>query len=245
MLGLPSDDIDIALSNMQGATFAELCQAHLKKHDPAAKTANIHEIKTNPDKSKHLATATMKLEGYMCDMVNLRAETYSDTSRIPEIRFGAPLEDAQRRDLTINALFYNLHTEAVEDWTEMGMEDLLHGIIRTPIEPVQTFLDDPLRMLRVIRFASRFKFKIETHVLEALQAAKVKAALANAEKISRERIGVEVAKMLTSKSPLYALELLLETSLLSTIFNLPESIWQKTLDRATHLLRSLSHLLFV
>jgi tRNA nucleotidyltransferase (CCA-adding enzyme) len=75
---------------------------------------------------------------------------------VPDVKIGTPLEDALRRDLTINSLFYNINKKEVEDFTGKGIEDLKHGIIRTPLDPLQTFLDDPLRILRTIRFATRF-----------------------------------------------------------------------------------------
>ena len=71
---------------------------------------------------------------------------------------GTPTEDALRRDLCFNALFYNINEGKVEDFTGKGVEDLRNGVCRTPLEPVQTFLDDPLRVVRTIRFANRFNF---------------------------------------------------------------------------------------
>ena len=103
----------------------------------------------------------------MIDLVNLRNETYTEESRVPTIGIGTPTEDAYRRDLTINSLFYNINDEKVEDFTEMGISDLREGIVRTPLEPLQTFLDDPLRVLRTIRFANRFEFKIVDDIIEA------------------------------------------------------------------------------
>lgn len=67
-------------------------------------------------------------------------------TRIPEVRLGTALEDAQRRDFTINALFYNINERAIEDFTGQGLTDLMAGIIRTPISPYITFKDDPLRV---------------------------------------------------------------------------------------------------
>jgi tRNA nucleotidyltransferase (CCA-adding enzyme) len=95
------------------------------------------------------------------DLVNLRKEEYALDSRIPTVAFGTPLEDALRRDLTINALFYNINTGQVEDYTEHGIEDLKAGRIRTPLNPEQTFKDDPLRILRVFRFAARYNFSCD------------------------------------------------------------------------------------
>lgn len=87
--------------------------------------------------------------------------------------FGTPTEDAFRRDITINALFYNINTEQVEDFTGMGLKDLERGIARTPLDPYQTFTDDPLRILRVIRFASRFEYKVEDSIWATVQRADV------------------------------------------------------------------------
>ena len=75
----------------------------------------------NPDKSKHLETARLKIYGEWIDLVNLRAEEYANTSRVPIISIGTPTEDAFRRDLTINALFYNMIDGTVEDFTQMGL----------------------------------------------------------------------------------------------------------------------------
>lgn len=103
------------------------------------------------------------------DLVNLRKEEYAEDSRIPVMEFGTPEEDALRRDLTINALFYNINEDKVEDFTKMGIEDLKNGFIRTPLEPYTTFKDDPLRILRVFRFASRYSFKCDPEIIECVK----------------------------------------------------------------------------
>lgn len=102
---------------------------------------SIGVIAANPDQSKHLETATLRVHGEKLDCVNLRSEHYSDESRIPVIEMGTPLQDAERRDFTINSLFYNLNTGQVEDFTGKGLRDLEAGIIRTPLDPRTTFLD--------------------------------------------------------------------------------------------------------
>lgn len=150
-------------------------------------------IETNPEQSKHLETARVKIHGLQIDLVNLRSETYSQTSRVPQMEFGSPSEDAHRRDLTINSLFYNVDTSQVEDFTGKGMKDLEKGWIRTPLPPLETFLDDPLRVLRAIRFAARFSFCLDPELKEAIKKAEVQQALQT--KISRERIGTEIDGM--------------------------------------------------
>ena len=86
--------------------------------------------------SKHLETATIKVEGQWIDLVNLRNEEYSQDSRVPTMQIGTPSEDAYRRDLTINSLFYNINEEKVEDFTGHGIADLRAGVCRTPLEPL-------------------------------------------------------------------------------------------------------------
>jgi tRNA nucleotidyltransferase (CCA-adding enzyme) len=106
------------------------------------------------------------------------------------MQFGTPFQDALRRDLTINALFYNINEQRVEDFTGKGLEDLKEGIIRTPLEPRTTFIDDPLRVMRAIRFGTRFGYRFDADLVRAAQLADVKDALMS--KVSRERIGQEL-----------------------------------------------------
>ena len=130
ILGRPSDDIDIAVDSMSGFEFATLLDEYLKKK-PEKTNSKVTRIKANPDQSKHLETATMRIMGRDIDFVHLRTEEYTDSSRIPIIKVGTAQEDAYRRDLTINALFYNINEDVVEDFTGKGLEDLRAGTIRT------------------------------------------------------------------------------------------------------------------
>lgn len=187
-LGKPSHDIDIAIDNMSGSAFGQLVLDWMREHNIDTKGMSV--VKANPDQSKHLETAMINILGMPIDFVNLRKETYSDT-RIPTIEPGSPEEDASRRDLTINALFYNLNTSEVEDFTGKGLEDLKNGVIRTPIDSVQTFLDDPLRILRSIRMATKFNFELSPELIEAAKNPAVQEAFRN--KISPERIWKELA----------------------------------------------------
>ena len=199
LLGLSSKDVDVAINNMTGSEFGSL----LKQFVELPEARDIYEqdilgrlakIEANPEKSKHLETATTKILGLDVDLVNLRKEKYSDDSRNPTVEFGTPEEDAFRRDSTINALFYNLQTSEVEDFTGRGFQDLQRKIIKTPLAPLQTFKDDPLRVLRSIRFASRLMYEIAPEDEMAIKDCTIKAALRL--KITRERVRVEVLKML-------------------------------------------------
>jgi len=187
--------------------------------DKSKVVGGLHKIQANPEKSKHLETVTTRILGLDIDLVNLRKETYSEDSRNPQMEFGTPEEDALRRDATVNAMFYNLNTQTIEDFTGKGHDDMKAKIIRTPLEPYQTFKDDPLRVLRLIRFASRLGYIIEPSAEESMKDPEIKDALQ--AKISRERVGVELEKMLRGPDPYGALVLVDRLTLYSTIFSDP------------------------
>eukprot|EP00189_Rhodosorus_marinus_P009958 CAMPEP_0184744742 /NCGR_PEP_ID=MMETSP0315-20130426/7439_1 /TAXON_ID=101924 /ORGANISM="Rhodosorus marinus, Strain UTEX LB 2760" /LENGTH=482 /DNA_ID=CAMNT_0027216557 /DNA_START=372 /DNA_END=1820 /DNA_ORIENTATION=- len=211
-------DIDIALDDISGKDFAHIVEEHLEK---SLEHSSVAVFLKNPDKSKHLETARIKIFDVWIDLVNLRTETYADSSRVPEIVLGTAEEDALRRDLTINALFYNINDGVVEDLTSLGLTDLREGIIRTPLQPRTTFLDDPLRALRAVRFAGKLGFKVNPDVIEACRLPEVRSALET--KVSKERIGIEVDKMLRSASPLTCVNLLRDLSLFPSVF-LPDEM---------------------
>lgn len=218
LLGQKSHDLDIAINVMSGEEFATGLNEYLSQHVDkyGIQPHNIHKIDKNPEKSKHLETATTKLFGLEVDFVNLRSEEYTEDSRIPTTEFGTPEEDALRRDATLNALFYNIQLDEVEDFTKRGLQDLCDGVLRTPLPARQTFLDDPLRVLRLIRFASRFNFNIESSVLKEMHDSEINEAFKN--KISRERIGVEMEKILVGPNPILGLNLIQRTHLENVIF---------------------------
>ena len=199
LLGSTSKDIDISISSMTGYNFGLLMKAFLESSGEHAKydrhiVGGLAKIEANPEKSKHLETVTTKILDLDIDIVNLRKEKYSDDSRNPIMEFGTPEEDANRRDATVNALFYNLQTSEVEDFTGRGLQDMERKVIKTPLSPYQTFKDDPLRILRAIRFASRLGYRIDSTDEQAMSDESIKDALRL--KISRERVGIEVVKML-------------------------------------------------
>ena len=113
-------DIDIAIDDMSGVAFARKFANFTLKASGLKIELGI--IQSNPEKSKHLETAAFQLGKYSIDIVNLRTERYTEESRIPEIQIGTPSEDAYRRDLTINALFYNVNEDIVEDFTGLGLQ---------------------------------------------------------------------------------------------------------------------------
>lgn len=204
LLNHPSKDIDVAISNMTGSEFGSLMKQFVELPEVRDKyeqdiLGRLARIEANPEKSKHLETATMKVLGFDIDLVNLRKETYTNDSRNPTVEFGSPEEDALRRDSTINALFYNLQTSEVEDFTGRGFQDMERKIIKTPLAPLQTFRDDPLRVLRSIRFASRLMYEIAPEDEMAMRDRTIRAALRL--KITRDRVRVEILKMLGWPEP--------------------------------------------
>ena len=234
LLGTGSQDIDVSINKMTGLQFGTKLKEYLEdrenlsKHisgDDNPETAekslcgNLHKIAANPEKSKHLETVTIRILGLDVDLVNLRKETYTEQSRNPQMEFGTPEEDALRRDATINAMFYNLSTSKVEDFTERGMDDMENHIIRTPLDPYQTFKDDPLRVLRLIRFATRLGYTIDPAAEAAMSDPEIQIALT--QKITRERIGKELEKMLKGPDPYEALHLIDRLGLYKTIFDDP------------------------
>ena len=108
---------------MMGAEFVKLMNDYLQ-NTQGQKGSGFGVTKFNPDKSKHLETACVKIKDFWIDVVNLRGETYAENSRIPQMTIGTPQQDAERRDLTINSLFYNLNEGKIEDFTGKGLSDL-------------------------------------------------------------------------------------------------------------------------
>lgn len=163
---------------------------------------NISITKLNPQQSKHLETAILTLYGLELNFAQLRTDVYDAKSRIPQIRTGAkvaPLQDALRRDFTINSLFYNIMTDSLEDFTSRGIIGLVNKVIETPLAPLETLKDDPLRALRAIRFAARFGFSLHPLLHKCISDPSVHLMLLT--KVTPPRIGTEIQKMLSPALP--------------------------------------------
>ncbi|KAJ4266068.1 CCA tRNA nucleotidyltransferase, mitochondrial [Fusarium torreyae] len=176
----------------------------------------FHTTKKNLDKSKKLETAVGRIFGLDVDLVNLRREVYDENCRTPETEFGTAEEDAFRRDATANALFFDLQNRKVADFTGKGLDDLYAGIMRTPLEPRRTFLDDPLRVLRLIRIGSKLGFTLDPEALSCIKEHEIRVALN--EKVSRERVGIEVFKMTENQNPELSFSLIHQANLYGTVF---------------------------
>ena len=215
LLGKESDDIDIMVDKISGSDFAKLVTQYLNIKDP-------HVIKANPDASKHMETAgaTIPLPSGKTidvDFAMARKEVYHDNSRIPDIKPATPEEDAMRRDITINACFFNINTSQIEDFTGKGIRDLITNTIRTPLDPLITFKEDPLRLFRCIRFSAKYNWDIDTDTYNAILNPELKEDIKR--KISKERIKDEIVKMIKGPNPIVAINLLKQTGLFEDIIS--------------------------
>ena len=165
---------------------------------------------------KTFGTAMVRTrDGAEVEFVGARRESYTHDSRKPQVEPGTLEDDQRRRDFTINAMAWSPNAATFGELVDPfgGMEDLEDGIIRTPCDPDITFSDDPLRMMRAVRFASQLGFRIEEETFEAIRrnAARIRI-------VSRERIATELNKIVLSPVPSIGLELLELTGLLALIF---------------------------
>jgi len=164
---------------------------------------------------ERFGTAQVTLPGHLVEFVNARAESYAGDSRKPDVRRASLDEDLRRRDFTINTLLMDLDGKIHDPLG--GRKDLEARLIRTPTDPLRTFADDPLRMLRAVRFAAELGFEPAPDLIPAMRQMKGRLA---PPVISAERIADELRRMLISQRPRLAIELLDAGELLEVV--LPE-----------------------
>lgn len=183
----------------------------------AKKVAQLLEHKPQVKVFKNYGTAMLRAYGLEIEFVGARKESYTKESRNPHVKPGSLEDDQNRRDFTINALALQLNKENFGRLRDPfdGQKDLKNNLLKTPLKPEETYSDDPLRMLRAIRFATQLRFRIENYSLEAIKknAHRIKI-------VSKERIVEELHKILLSKKPSIGFALLKKTKLLPLI--LPE-----------------------
>ncbi|CAM3855519.1 CCA tRNA nucleotidyltransferase [Mucilaginibacter galii] len=198
-LNRPSKDIDIVVVG-NGIDFAEA----------AARKLNVKLAVF-----KSFGTAMLRYQDVEVEFVGARKESYRAQSRKPIVENGTLEDDQQRRDFTINALAIALHADNFGELIDPfgGIADLEHKLIRTPLNPEETFSDDPLRMMRAIRFASQLNFTIEEAAVEAIKLNKDRIHI-----VSQERITDELNKIILSPLPSIGFKYLMDTGLLKIIF---------------------------
>ena len=164
---------------------------------------------------KSFGTAMLVYDGLDVEFVGARKESYRRDSRKPIVEDGTLQDDQNRRDFTINAMAYSLNSATYGQLLDPfnGLADIENRVIRTPLEPKETFSDDPLRMMRAIRFATQLNFKIDVSALEAIVDTKDRIKI-----ISRERITDEINKIILSKKPSIGFKYLFDTGLLELVF---------------------------
>ncbi len=164
---------------------------------------------------KNFGTAMLRYENYEIEFVGARKESYKRNSRKPMVENGTLEDDQKRRDFTINAMAISLNKNDFGKLIDPfnGINDLKEEILKTPMKPEKTFSDDPLRMMRGIRFASQLNYKIEKNTYNAISEQKNRMKI-----VSKERITEELNKILMSKKPSIAFKILYNTGLLKIIF---------------------------
>lgn len=183
--------------------------------ETAKKAARSIDRKIKVCTFKNFGTAMFRFEDYEIEFVGARKESYNRDSRKPIVENGTLKDDQERRDFTINALAMSLDARSFGDLTDPfdGMQDLKDKIIRTPLDPDRTFSDDPLRMMRAVRFSSQLNFTIEERTFDSIKR--------NAERIlivSIERIVTELNKIILSDHPSKGFILMEKSGLLKLVF---------------------------
>ena len=219
-LGRENDDIDIVVEGSGIALAQEVAQL----------IGNQTGRHCNVSVFKSFGTAMLRFQGAEIEFVGARKESYNRDSRKPVVEDGTLEEDQMRRDFTINAMAFSLQEEDYGSLIDPfgGIRDLSAGIIRTPLEPEQTYSDDPLRMLRAIRFATKLStpemtFTIVPESLDAMRAMKDRMSI-----LSKERIVDELGKILVTSHPSMGFFLMARTGLLEYI--LPELLNLKGIE---------------
>jgi putative nucleotidyltransferase with HDIG domain len=187
--------------------------------DLALAVSNAHP--TNPPVSvfKNFGTAMLKIGDWEVEFVGARKESYNRNSRKPIVENGTLEDDQNRRDFTINALALSLNKASFGEMIDPfgGLEDIRKKIIRTPLDPDITFSDDPLRMMRALRFSAQLNFDIAPDTFEAIRKNKERISI-----VSGERIADEMNKMILAPKPSYGFKLFLGSELLHIVF--PEMV---------------------
>jgi len=255
LLGLQSDDLDISIDNMTGEQFAQFLVTYAQRQGLGQEVKHSTTTKSKPEQSKHLETAIVKMFGQKVDIVNLRSETYTEGNRIPQMRLASAQSDAARRDLTINSLFYRINDDKLEDYTGSGQDDLNAMILRMPGDPRERLMEDPLRLMRILRFYSRYpNSRIDDKTYKAMKDEQVQQLLtqrlydpSQTTGITAERVADEFKKLMKSDNPAKGLKAMFQIGLGQKIFQLPDNFdpdkWNMNQRNKHHVLSILDHTL--
>lgn len=180
----------------------------------AKKVADVLSIK-NVSYYKNFGTAHFNFEGMNIEFVGARKESYDRNTRKPIVENGSFTDDISRRDFTINTLAISLSKNNFGKLidTYSGLDDLQNQLIKTPLDPVKTFDDDPLRLMRAFRFASQLSFNIDEGIMTAANQMRERLSI-----VSQERITDEFLKILASPKPSVGLQLLFDSAVLEIVF---------------------------
>jgi len=203
IIGISDKDIDLMILG-DGIKFAEIVANKYNKSLDAV--------------YKNFETALLNIEDHQIEFASARKESYERGSRKPHVESADLNEDLSRRDFTINAMAIGINKDDFGILYDeyKGFEDIQNKIIKTPLYPEKTFDDDPLRIMRAIRFASKLNFKIEEKTFEAIK--KMRKRLTEDKVVSQERITKEFLQILMTDKPSVGLELLYKTGVMDIIF---------------------------
>lgn len=244
-IGKESKDIDIALSHITGLDFVQKIKEYDEKTGGRA-TGKIHSTSLLKVKDKNaiipesakLEVAAIEIFGEPIEFVSLRTEIYNEESRTPIASpTNDPSEDARRRDFSINSLYYNIETGQVEDYVG-ALQDfdknpstgfLVPKILRTSGDSVKTFEEDPLRILRALRFFARFPgISLDPEMVLAFSNPQVQSKY---KKLAPERASSEIRKIMQATDAVKAVEVLFDTDLYKLVFGTPEDWHPINLDQ--------------
>ncbi|NQV15986.1 HD domain-containing protein [bacterium] len=202
ILNVPSKDVDIMVIG-DGVDFA-------RKFGKRLKVPEIVEY-------KDFGTALIPYGEFLIEVASARTETYDANSRKPQVVYSDLQQDLSRRDFTVNAMALNLNPDNFGDLVDAyaGLQDIQDKILRTPLDPVKTFDDDPLRMMRAARFSAQLEFTLVPEALEAIKARAERISI-----VSQERVTDEIVKTLKTRKPSIGFYVMQATGLLPLV--LPE-----------------------
>lgn len=213
ILGKPVKDIDIVIAMPDGGIeFANWITRKIGAYREGSNPVIYPRFGTAKFNLRGANHNGIDLSGVDIESVMTRGEKYEKGSRKPDVVYADLKEDAERRDLTVNSLFKDLVTGEIKDLTGKGLSDIKNGIVRTPLDPDTTFADDPLRMLRAVRFAVKYDWKMPEELVDAL-----KRNADSLKNISAERIQDEFNKILMTDRPDAGLKILTYSGLMKHI----------------------------